>query len=185
MNILSVISELSQSLWVSLSCLPLSLLTFISPVYSSWRHIWALIFAQSHVGWTQRVPVRRVGEEGERAGERESTADRRKGGQTSPKWESDRSKVPPWPLPPLTHGNSARKSTIKQQGNKKTEAKITKGKRLLSFPHFVLGFSTFSTKKLMPTSSVSVGPQSVGMLWCVHCSLLWSPVRVPLTKGIK
>lgn len=42
--------------------------------------------------------------------------------------------------------------------------KITKGKKLLAFPHFVLGFSKFSTKKLMPTSSVSVGPQSVGVL---------------------
>lgn len=53
---------------------------------------------------------------------------------------------------------------LKQQRNKRKEAKITKGKKLLSFPHFVLAFSTFSTKKLMPTSSVSVGPQSVGVL---------------------
>lgn len=56
---------------------------------------------------------------------------------------------------------------------------------MLLFQHIVAAFSTFSTKKLMPTSSVSVGPQSVGVLWCAHCSLLWSSVPVPVTKGIK
>lgn len=68
-----------------LICLSFSLLTFISTVKSSWRHIWALIFAQSHVGWTQGELVRRVGERGEQEREkRKSKKERQKGGRKPP-----------------------------------------------------------------------------------------------------
>lgn len=79
MNILPVISGLYLGVWIFLICLSFPRLAFISTVKSSWRHIWALIFAQSHVGWTQGELVRRVREKEEqkREGKQERKTERR------------------------------------------------------------------------------------------------------------
>lgn len=76
-NILCVIS------WFRASHLSLSFLTFISPVKSSWRHIRALIFAQSHVGWTEGELVRGVGERERSKKRRQNTGKGRKPPQTN------------------------------------------------------------------------------------------------------
>lgn len=121
----------------------------------------------------------------ERERKRNKKRRNRKRTETSPNEHLMKTRCHPDPRY-LRHAESPRR---KKRGriHRKTRGgrQKTRVQDMLLFQHIVAAFSTFSTKKLMPTSSVSVGPQSVGVLWCAHCSLLWSSVPVPVTKGIK
>lgn len=106
-----------------------------------------------------------LSEESEREKEiKKKKTKHRKRTETSPNEHLTKTSCHPDPLY-LPHAESLRRKK-RGRNHRKTKGgrQKTRVQNMLLFQHIVAASSTFSTKKLMPTSSVSVGPQSVGVL---------------------
>lgn len=182
MNILPVISRLYLGVWIFLIGLSFSRLAFISTVKSCRRHIWALIFAQSHAGWTQGELVRRVREKEEqkRKGKQERKTERRT--EPSPKriWQKTRCRPDPYYLRHVKNRRGKKcwnNKTRERQNNKRWEAAIIS-------PLCGCLFYIFNKEINAHFKCVRWATICRHALMCL-LQLLWSSVRVPVTKGIK